>query len=266
MERRAAPKKRFGQHFLISPFYARRIADAIETSPDETVVEIGPGRGALSRHLKERFPSFHCVEVDPGVIAELNEVLGAGEWTLHVGSILDFDFSVLGPRFHVVGNLPYNLGGRIIKKVLFLAPRVRSCTFMVQREVAERIVAGAGTRRYGFLTVLCAFFGAPRILFHVPPGAFFPKPKVTSSVFRLMIDPDVEQRLPRELWHDFFGFVDRGFSMRRKMVVNVLGHDGGREWYRRCLEELGLPVSARPEALRCEDWLALYRKVRQCSA
>jgi 16S rRNA (adenine1518-N6/adenine1519-N6)-dimethyltransferase len=128
--------------------------------------------------------------------------------------------------------------------------------------VAERITAKSGTRAYGFLTVLCGLFGTPRVLFHVPPGAFFPKPKVTSSVFRLVVDSDVEQRLPRDRWDDFLSFVDRGFSMRRKMLVNVLGHEGGKELYRRYLEELELPLSSRPESLGVDEWLALYRKVR----
>ncbi|MBD3314323.1 MAG: ribosomal RNA small subunit methyltransferase A [Chitinivibrionales bacterium] len=264
MQQRAAPKKRLGQHFLVSQFYAERIADSIEASSDETVVEIGPGRGAVSRYLKERFPSFHCVEIDSEVVAGLRETLGGGEWSLHVGNILDFDFEVLGSRFHAVGNLPYNMGARIIRKVLYQAPRVVSCTFMVQREVAERITAKPGTKRYGFPTVLCGFFGVSRILFHVPPGAFFPKPNVNSSVFRLRVNPAVERRLPSEQWDQFFGFVDRGFSMRRKMLVNVLGREGGKEYYRRCLEELSIPVTARPEALNVDEWVGLYRKVRQC--
>lgn len=256
-----APKKRYGQHFLTSPAYAEKIADAVGADRDAPVLEIGPGRGALTRHLRQRYDNLHCLEVDPDVIPELIEKVGDEGWTLHRGSALDFDYLSIGAPLHVVGNLPYNIGALIIKKTLLYGTDITSCTFMVQREVAERISAAPGSKRNGFLSIFCQYFGAPSILFHVPPGAFFPRPNVDSSVFHLTIDTAKVARLARERWDQFFALVDRGFSMRRKMLVNVLGHNGNREGYREAVERAGLAPGVRPEQLGVEEWLRLFHEV-----
>jgi 16S rRNA (adenine1518-N6/adenine1519-N6)-dimethyltransferase len=153
------PKKSLGQHFLIAPSYAKKIADFVPSGKDGCVLEIGPGRGALSVFLKELFPSFHLVEIDGEVIPELKAKLGAGGWTLHECNALGFDFLKAGFPLHVVGNLPYSCAAMIIRKTLLYGEAVASCTFMVQREVAERIIAGAHCKQYGFLSIFCRFFG-----------------------------------------------------------------------------------------------------------
>jgi 16S rRNA (adenine1518-N6/adenine1519-N6)-dimethyltransferase len=254
------PKKQLGQHFLTAQSYAKKIAEAIPAQRSGHVLEIGPGRGALSIYLINRFPDLHLVEYDVDVIDELSHTLGKGSWVLHRCDVLQFDFSKAGFPLHVVGNLPYSIGAMIIKKTLLHGNNILSCTFMVQREVAQRIAAKASTRQNGFLSVFCQFFGEPRILFHVPPGAFFPKPKVDSSVVHIHIRPDVTGRLPEEKWKDFFTFVDKGFNMRRKMLVNALGHIGGKSNYQDSLRDLHINVAARAEDLDCEQWLALFRK------
>ncbi|HEX7510659.1 MAG TPA: 16S rRNA (adenine(1518)-N(6)/adenine(1519)-N(6))-dimethyltransferase RsmA [Chitinivibrionales bacterium] len=254
------PKKKLGQHFLTAPSYARKIALAIPAKPDDHILEIGPGKGALSVHLKERFPRLNLVELDGDVIAELTVKLGEGEWVLHTCDVMKFDFLKVGVPLHVAGNLPYSIGALIIKKTLLYAEAIASCTFMVQREVAERISAPAHTKRNGFLSIFCQFFGNPRILFHIPAGAFFPKPKVESSVFQLIVRTDLRERLAPAVWNDFFKFVDRGFKMRRKTLVNVLGRNGSKEAYSEALRRLGIGVMARPEDLSVEEWLALYRE------
>ena len=136
------PKKYLGQHFLTSEFFAREIVDAIPAGPGERVLEIGPGRGALSIFLKERFPEVHLVEIDKDAINHLKEKLGHGVFTIHEADVLEFNFEKVGFPIHVVGNLPYVIGALIIKKTLLLGAAIRSFTFMVQREVAERIVSG----------------------------------------------------------------------------------------------------------------------------
>jgi 16S rRNA (adenine1518-N6/adenine1519-N6)-dimethyltransferase len=158
-----------------------------------------------------------------------------------------------------VGNLPYSIGAMIIKKTLLLGNDILSCTFMVQREVAGRIVAEAGTKRNGFLSIFCQFFGEPKILFHVPPGAFFPRPKVDSSVVHIKIRPDLALRLAPGQWRGFFSFVDKGFGMRRKILVNALGEGGGKKGFEDSLRRLGIDTMARAEDLDCERWLDLYR-------
>jgi 16S rRNA (adenine1518-N6/adenine1519-N6)-dimethyltransferase len=256
------PKKRLGQHFLTAPAIAKKIADAIPAGPDDNVLEIGPGRGALSVHLKARFPRFHLVEIDKDVIPGLAAKLGDGQWVLHECDALKFDYCEAGTPLHVTGNLPYSIGALIIKKTLLHTPSIVSCTFMVQREVAQRIVSPAHCKQYGFLSIFCQFFGRPRILFHVSPGAFFPKPKIESSVFQLIVGNGPFKRLEREQWEIFFKFVDKGFGMRRKTLVNSLGSSGPKALYTGLLHDLGINALARPEDLSVEEWLLLYEKVR----
>jgi 16S rRNA (adenine1518-N6/adenine1519-N6)-dimethyltransferase len=253
-------KKRLGQHFLTAPYYARRIAGAIPAGERERVLEIGPGTGALTVHLLERFPDLHLVEIDRGLVGALKEKLGLRGYTVHECDILKFDYSRAGFPLHVAGNLPYNIGAMIIKKTLLYGPSVRSFTFMVQREVAERITAAAKTAHNGFLSVFCQYFGAPRLLFHVPPGAFFPPPSVESSVVQILPDAGRCARLSEERRNVFFAFVSRGFSMRRKMLANVLGRDGGKARYSDILSRMGLDVRARAEELDVNQWLELYEE------
>jgi 16S rRNA (adenine1518-N6/adenine1519-N6)-dimethyltransferase len=255
-----APKKYLGQHFLTAPAFAKRIAAAVPALSDGNVLEIGPGRGALSVHLLERFPSMRLVEIDTGVIDALKTKLGDGNYRIYNEDALTFDFSKAGFPLHVAGNLPYNIGALIIKKALLEAPRVASCTFMVQREVAERIVSGPRCRQNGFLSIFCQFFGEAKLLFHVPPGAFFPRPNVDSSVFQIMVDSHIEGKLLRRQWEDFFAFVDVGFSMRRKQLAKVLSlrYGGIKDYYRGLLWDMGIDEAARPEDLGAAEWLELY--------
>jgi 16S rRNA (adenine1518-N6/adenine1519-N6)-dimethyltransferase len=253
------PKKHLGQHFLTAVSHARRIAASVPAQAGENVLEIGPGTGALTVHLVKRFPCLHCVEVDPDAAAKLSANLGADSWTLHRCNVLDFDFAAAGFPLHVVGNLPYSIGAMILRKTLLYGNDILSCTFMVQREVAQRIAAVPHTRQNGFLSVFCQFFGRPRILFHVPAGAFFPKPNVDSTVFQLPVEKDLQLKLPASQWPDYFSFVDRGFRTKRKMLANVLGREGGRSRWAGLLGDMGITAGARAEDLSADQWLELYR-------
>jgi 16S rRNA (adenine1518-N6/adenine1519-N6)-dimethyltransferase len=255
------PKKHFGQHFLTSPSYARKIAEAVPAQAGEHVLEIGPGRGALSVFLRERFPEFHCVEIDGDAIAKLKEKLGEGRYTVHHADALAFDYGLAGFPLHVVGNLPYSSAAMIIKKTLLYGSAVRSFTFMVQREVAERIVALPHRKANGFLTIFCQFFAPPRVLFHIPPGAFFPKPKVRSSVVKMVIDAKPEERLPPEEWGHLFSFVSKAFTLRRKKLSKVIGGSAqGRERCENLLRRLGCGQFSRPEDLGINEWLGLFKE------
>lgn len=254
------PKKRFGQHFLTAPYYARRIADAVPANETDTVIEIGPGTGALSVHLAKRFNCLHCVEKDADVLPRLHERLNGQSVVVHRDDAVLFDYTSLGTPVHVTGNLPYSVGARIIWTVLMTGAAVKSCTFMVQREVAERICAGPNGRTRGFLSIFCQFFGTPRILFHVPPGAFFPKPKVDSSVFQLLTDPDIENKLEKNRWNPFFAFVDKGFSQRRKKLVRVLADGGHSELIEKAFVNCGISEMSRAENVTMEQWVMLFRE------
>jgi 16S rRNA (adenine1518-N6/adenine1519-N6)-dimethyltransferase len=204
---------------------------------------------------------MHLVEIDADAIGRLREKLGENQCTIHTADVLGFDFGKAGFPLHVTGNLPYSIGAMIIKKTLLYGNAVRSCTFMVQREVAERIVSPPHRKTNGFLTVFCGYFGDPKILFHVPPGAFFPRPNVDSSVFQIIVDEMAIQQLPKERWEDFFAFVSKGFTMRRKKLSNSFGrtlHD--RQQCESILGEIGMDPLSRPEDLGIHEWLELYKR------
>jgi 16S rRNA (adenine1518-N6/adenine1519-N6)-dimethyltransferase len=260
-----SPKKRLGQHFLAAQYYAERIAAAVPADADDPVLEIGPGRGALSLYLRKRFPRFHMVEIDEEVVPDLTRNLGPGEWTLHRENVMAFDFKRAGAPLHVVGNLPYNIGARIIRKTLMCGTDVRSCTFMLQKEVAQRIVAVPDTRANGFLTIFCQFFSTPRILFFVPAGAFVPRPDVESAVVQFTVRQDLDSRLPAESREDFFSFVEKGFGMRRKRLANALGRGGDRGRVERLLDAMHLDRGVRAEDLGVDEWLKLYKEDRSCA-
>lgn len=258
------PKKKFGQNFLTVPYYIEKIVDAVPAEDGDVVVEIGPGKGALSRYLVKRDFDYTMVEMDSDVIPILKEELGDREYRIVNGDATEFDYSELGDSYHAVGNLPYNVASHIIKRMLFTVPYLQSGTFMVQKEVAERICATPGGKDIGFLTILCQFFGKTQKLFDVPPGAFFPKPKVVSSVFRIDIDAECYGRLDRNEWSSFFEFVSVGYSMRRKKLSNSIARfANGKSEVEALMESVGIQASIRPEGLSVEDWVKLYKAIKE---
>ncbi len=258
------PKKKFGQNFLTVPYYIEKIVEAVPAQSGDTVVEIGPGKGALSQYLVKQNFSYTMIEMDSDVIPHLKEKLGDKEYEIINGDATEFDYSTLGESYHAVGNLPYNVASFIIKKLLFTAPYIKSGTFMVQKEVAERICAKPGGKSIGFLTILCSFFGRPEKLFDVPPGAFFPKPKVVSSVFRINMDENCFNRLPRDQWNHFFEFVSVGYSMRRKKLSNSIARfAGGKQEVESLMTDSGISATIRPEGLDVGQWVKLYTAIQE---
>ena len=260
------PKKKLCQNFLISPYYAKKIASLVKSSDDSKVIEIGPGTGAVSKYLKDAYPRFHMIEMDQDIVPILKKNLGKGKWTLRVDNILDFDLKQLGSPLHIVGNLPYNSAAMIIKKTLLNCPDTASITFMVQREVAERIIAKPHTKLNSFLSIFCQFFGIPKIAFHLPSGVFFPEPNVESSLFQLFCNSSAIKSLPRKDWNNFFDFVSQGFSKRRKTLANALSWNSNSKWkflYEKCITMHTKNPKARPEDLSVQNWLDLYHSVRE---
>lgn len=262
MREKHAPKKHFGQNFLTAPHYIEQIVNAVPANKGDTVIEIGPGKGALSTRLVKKGFNFTMVEKDRDVIPHLKEALGEGDFTIINDDATRFDFSSLGEQFHAVGNLPYNVASTIIKSLLFHAGALQSGTFMVQKEVADRIVATAGGKTIGFMTILLTYFGEVKKLFDVPPGAFFPKPKVTSAVFQILLKPECYERLPREEWHAFLNFVSVAYQMRRKKLSNsVAKFVKGREAAVEAIVAAGLDENVRPEGLQVQQWVDLYKQI-----
>ncbi len=255
------PKKSLGQHFLTDRRYAQKIVDLIPPcAHDCRVVEIGAGRGALTRFLIQRYPDLHIVEKDPDLIRKCKELLGTGSYTIECSDATAYDFTDTGTTLHVVGNLPYNVASSIIHNVLLHGNRILSCTFMVQREVAQRICAQPAHSDFSYFSVFCRFFGTPRMRFTLPPGAFFPPPNVSSAVFQLQVAPDLNSKLATHEWKDFFAFVKKGFSARRKKLVNTIALPPSfKPQIAQQLVNIVGNDTCRPQELDTDQWLSLYR-------
>jgi 16S rRNA (adenine1518-N6/adenine1519-N6)-dimethyltransferase len=219
------PKKRFGQHFL-QPEWADRVVDAIAPAKGDRFLEIGPGPGVLTTRLAAQVAHVTAIEIDRDLAADLRQTLPSNV-ELVTGDILDVDLEALlteGP-VRVAGNLPYNIASPILFRLLSIAgasragERVIDAALMIQREVADRLVARPGTKDYGVLTIFVSVHADVTRLLTLPPGAFRPVPKVHSAVVRLSFVPP---RVPVDLQGTFERMVRVMFTQRRKTVENAL--------------------------------------------
>ena len=253
-------RKSLGQHFLSDPRILGRIADALEISAGETVVEIGPGRGGLTEHLLSRAARVIAIEVDRMLAANLRERY-AGESRLDVveNDVLETNLGLLaGGDFALVGNVPYFITTPILFHAL-RPPRPTRAVYLVQKEVAERLSAAPGTKAYGALTVNVGALASAETLFRVPPGAFSPPPSVDSAVVRItprgdpVVMPDEEER--------FRVFVQQAFGMRRKQMRRVVRSvlSVPPERAEELLRAAEIEPEARPETLSAEKFAALLR-------
>ena len=253
-------RKRLGQHFLTDPRIGRRIVEAAELRPEDVVLEIGPGRGALTRFLSERAARVLAVEIDEALVRDL-----AGRWpeekvTLMVGDILKLDLAELLDRegitapVRVFGNLPYNIATAILQHLLGFRTRLRDMTVMLQREVADRILSPPGSKLYGYLSVLVQYSCEGRRLFTVPPSAFQPPPKVFSTVVHLRVRERPAVNVPDERF--FFMLVSALFAERRKTIANNLKRAAARlqvEDVTSALQLADLDPTRRAETLALEE-------------
>jgi len=256
MPRRAhRPKKRYGQHFLEAA-WAERLVAAMAPASDDRFLEIGPGPGALTLRLAPRVRHITAVEVDPDMIAALTARLPANV-TIVAGDFLDFDSTSLDAPagIRVAGNLPYNAAAHIILKLLSEARQgiaLKDATLMIQREVADRIEAGPGSKDYGTLSIFVQLRASVTRLLTLPPGAFRPMPKVHSAVVRLTFrDPVVGMRDERTLE----ALVRSIFTQRRKTLSNALRRfaDAHGITPRDALAESSLDGTRRPETLQLAE-------------
>jgi 16S rRNA (adenine1518-N6/adenine1519-N6)-dimethyltransferase len=240
-------RKRFGQHFLHDPGVLARIVAAIDPRPGERIVEIGPGRGALSRPLLERCRRLEAIEIDRDLIPVLHErCAGAGELIVHEGDVLEMDLSDIhggGPPLRVCGNLPYNISTPLLFHLLESSAVIADMHFMLQKEVVDRIVAPPGGKIYGRLTVMLAAACRAEALFRVGRGAFQPPPAVDSAVVRLL--PHTSAPFPLPDRARFARVVASAFSMRRKTLRNSLrGVISAAQF-----DAAGIDANRRPETL-----------------
>jgi 16S rRNA (adenine1518-N6/adenine1519-N6)-dimethyltransferase len=253
-------KKRLGQHFLSDPRLLGRIADALGATRDDTVIEIGPGRGALTKALLERAGRVTAIELDRELVPILREKWADdARFSLVEGDVLEQDLGALaGGPYLLAGNVPYN----ITTPILFHAmrrPRPARAVYLVQREVADRIVAPPGGEDYGALSVNVQALAKAELLFGVPAGAFSPPPKVESAVVR--ITPREDPVITEAEEEPFRLLVQGAFGLRRKQLRRVLRTlwDLDAVAADAVLARAGVDGDARPEVLSAEEFARLLR-------
>jgi 16S rRNA (adenine1518-N6/adenine1519-N6)-dimethyltransferase len=250
-------KRRLGQHFLADPRILSRIADALEASPNDTVLEVGPGLGGLTAELIRRTGRVIAIEKDPDLVAPLQARFPRLE--VINGDALEVDWHALvGGPFLVAGNIPYNITSPLLDKALS-PPEPRRIVFLVQKEVAERVAAVPGTSAYGALSVGVQAVSMPERLFTVPAGAFQPRPKVDSAVLRLVPRPDPLVR-PDER-ESFRSLVVGLFGFRRKQLLRGVREltGWGAEVSGAVLQEADLQETVRPEVLSPLEFARVHR-------
>ena len=244
-------KKRFGQNFLTDQSIIASLVEAISPKPDDLMVEIGPGLGALTKPLLQKLNMLHVVEVDRDIIAWMQKEYVNNKITIHNSDALKFDFSSLGKAIRVVGNLPYNISTPILFHLLDNVKVIIDMHFMLQKEVVERMVASPSTPAYGRLSVMLQYRLQMEYLFTVPPEAFDPAPKVESAFVRCV--PYATQPFPAKDETLFAQVVTAAFGQRRKTLRNtlkgMLDDDG--------FQALNIDSQLRAENLSVADFVAI---------
>jgi 16S rRNA (adenine1518-N6/adenine1519-N6)-dimethyltransferase len=263
------PSKRLGQHFLRDQRTIHRIIEALAPKSDETIVEIGPGAGALTSFLVERAGRVIAVEFDNKLVPLLNERFGSfSNFRLVMADALKVDFCaeiVPARSARLVANLPYNISTAILQKLISQRACFEDMVLMLQREVVERVLAPPGTTDRGFISVLVEAYCETEKLFDVAPGAFRPPPKVWSSVMRLKFRPRIYTEVADEslLWE----VVSAGFAQKRKTILNNLRQAPGRLQERLKLNggasivlcKAEVNVQRRAETLTVDEWGNIVR-------
>jgi len=254
-----AARKRFGQNFLTDPSAIRRIVAALAVAPGESILEIGPGRGALTEALLAAAPSISAVEIDRDLAGRLRALYPAERLHLIQEDILDIPLARLatsGPLV-IAGNLPYNISKPVAMKLVVERRCVSRAVLMFQREVADRLTAAPGTKAYGPLTVLAGRAYRIERLFDLAPGCFRPAPKVVSTVTRWTVRED--GALPEALVVPLRSVLSAAFAHRRQTLQkNLREHlTGGESAARALLAAAGLDGSLRAESIPPEGFVAL---------
>jgi 16S rRNA (adenine1518-N6/adenine1519-N6)-dimethyltransferase len=255
------PQKGFGQNFLIDEFALDTILEAADLSPTDTVLEVGPGLGVLTKALAERAGSVIAVEIDRGMVAALGELL-ADHSNVRVveGDALKIEPTELvgADQYKVVANLPYYITSRLLRHFFESQRPPTRLVVMVQQEVAERIVAPAGD--LSLLAVSVQYYGVPRIVGRLPPSAFYPPPKVASAILAVDVLPrPAVDVAPAQ----FFKVVSAGFDQPRKQLHNALPQ---KLWMQpgaasEALDAAGIDSSRRAQTLTLEEWATLAREL-----
>ena len=259
-------QKKFGQNFLINTSILEEIIDAAEITREDFVLEIGPGIGTMTQYLCEAAREVVAVEIDTNLIPILGDTLSAYDNVEVMNAdILKVDIAKLaderngGKPIKVVANLPYYITTPIIMGLFESHVPIDSITIMVQKEVADRMQEGPGSKEYGALSLAVQYYAKPEIVVNVPPSCFMPQPKVGSAVIRLTRHENPPADVDNEKL--MFQVIRASFNQRRKTLANGLNNFGsfslGKEEIQKSIEELGVPVNIRGEALSLEQFAKL---------
>jgi 16S rRNA (adenine1518-N6/adenine1519-N6)-dimethyltransferase len=264
METLRRPKKSLGQHFLLDASVPARMVEALAPAPGDHVVEIGPGRGALTAHLLGAGMRVTALELDRDLVTYLQGRFGADRrFTIIEADAKTFDYSLLGPSFKVAGNLPYNAATYILSRLLDFTAHIPTMVLMFQREVARRIAASPGSREWGYLSCLVQFSCAAEYLETIPPGSFRPAPKVHSGT--VLLRPHPETPLEGTDRSDLFSLIGGVFSHRRKTLLNALAA-AGTDLDKAALAELlsgwGIDHKRRPETFSLDEFILIWKILR----
>ncbi len=260
------PKKQLGQNFLVNPEVLNIILEASELTDSDTVIEIGAGLGYLTNALARRAKRVTAVEVDKllykALAAQFStdprvQILNADILKLELNALLSDDTGTVPPTFKVIANLPYSITTPILWKLLAHQEQIHSCVLMMQKEVAERIVAGPGGKDYGALTIGVAYHAESKLVATLSPENFYPSPKVDSALLKLTMRESPKVNVENE--ELFFKIVRVGFRTRRKMLKNALarGRFASAEGLAAAFEELGIAPERRAETLDITEFAAL---------
>ncbi len=265
--------KKFGQNFLIDSHVLEKIVDAAQITDEDCVLEIGPGIGTMTQYLAESAREVVAVEIDRALIPILQDTLSAYDnVTVLNEDIMKVDVGRIvrernqGRPIKVVANLPYYITTPIVMSLLENHVPVQSITIMVQKEVADRMQVGPGTKDYGALSLAVQYYALPEVVAHVPANCFMPRPNVDSTVIRLTRyqKPPVEAQDEKHL----FALIRASFNQRRKTLANGLANGLGisREQVAAALEEMGLSATVRGEALTLEQFADLSNLLKKDSS
>lgn len=245
-------RKRFGQHFLTATDVIADIIDAVGANSDDTLVEIGPGLGALTTPLAATGAQLHAIEFDRDLIAPLRQrFAGFDNVHIHQGDALNFDYASLGDDLRIVSNLPYNISTPVLFRLIEYKKQIRDLYLMLQKEVVNRMVASPGSKSFGRLSIMLGCHMQVQALFDVPPEAFSPPPKVTSGVVALRPLPESAFVITDS--KTLSALVAKAFSKRRKTIQNALRGTVSADQ----LDEAGIQPSSRAEQIPIEQWVTL---------
>jgi len=246
-------KKRLGQHFLLDSNILRKIVDCSGITANDTVVEIGPGLGTLTRLLSECAKKVMTIEIDKGLVAKLLKTFSE---TPNVEVIsadaLKFPYETINGTFKVVANIPYYITTPILFRLLEFREKIQGMTLLLQKEVAERVVASPCGKDYGILSIIAQLYTKPELKFLVRKGAFSPPPDVDSAVVHFEVSAEPLYKIKDKTF--FLRVVKTAFTHRRKTIINSLRALKG---IKEALIKTGIDPKSRPEALSIEDFIRL---------